>query len=103
MARDQHKPGLIELAAERESMDYTVEARIARLESDVAHVRTDVCDIKTDLRSLRDRMDTKFDVMETKLDALTNELSRAEIWALMLYIALAAGLFGTLAHSFGWI
>ena len=33
---------VIELAAGREPMDYSVEARIARLESDVAHLRTDV-------------------------------------------------------------
>jgi hypothetical protein len=77
-------------------MDYTMEARIARLESDVAHLRTDVADIKTDLRSLRDGMDVKF-------DALTHTISRAQIWALMLYIALAAGMFGTMARGFGWI
>jgi outer membrane murein-binding lipoprotein Lpp len=61
-------------------MDYSVEARIARLESDVSHLRTDVADIKTDLRSLRDRMDAKF-------DALMHAISRAQMWALMLYIA----------------
>ena len=44
-------------------MDYSVEARIARLESDVSHLGTDVADIKTDLRSLRDRMDAKFDAL----------------------------------------
>ena len=77
-------------------MDYTMEARIARLESDVAHLRTDVADIKTDLRSLRDRMDVKF-------DALAHAISRAQLWALMLYIALAAGMFGTMARGFGWI
>jgi outer membrane murein-binding lipoprotein Lpp len=77
-------------------MDYSVEARIARLESDVSHLRTDVADIKTDLRSLRDRMDAKF-------DALTHAISRAQMWALMLYIALAAGVFGTMASGFGWI
>ena len=77
-------------------MGHTMEARIARLESDVAHLRADVADIKTDLRSLRDKVDTK-------LDALTQAISRAQIWALMLYIALAAGMFGTLARGFGWI
>ena len=77
-------------------MDYPVEARIARLESDVSHLRADVADIKTDLRSLRDKTDAK-------LDALTHAISRAQMWALMLYIALAAGVFGTMARGFGWI
>jgi len=70
-------------------MDYSMEARIARLESDVAHIRTDVADIKTDLRSLRDRMDAKF-------DALT-------IWGLGLGLTIAAGVLGTMARGFGWI
>lgn len=77
-------------------MDYSMEARIARLESDVANIRTGVADIKTELRSLRDKIDAKF-------DALTNAISRAQIWALMLYFALAAGMFGTMARAFGWI
>ena len=69
-----------------------MEARIARLESDMAHVRSDVAEIKTDLRSLRDR-----------IDRLVESLASAKIWALVLYIALAGGLFSTLARGFGWI
>lgn len=69
-----------------------MEARIARLESDMAHVRSDVAELKTDLRSLRDR-----------IDRLVESLAAARIWALVLYIALAGGLFGTLARGFGWI
>lgn len=69
-----------------------MEARIARLESDMAHVRSDVAEIKTDLRSLRDR-----------IDRLVESLATAKIWALALYIALAGGLFGTLARGFGWL
>jgi hypothetical protein len=69
-----------------------MEARLARLESDVAHLRSDVADIKTDLRALRD-----------KFDALKDSVAETKIWALMLYIALAAGVFGTMARSFGWI
>ena len=39
--------------------------------------------------------------------ALKSELlaaiASAKLWALLLYIALAAGLFGTMARGFGWI
>jgi hypothetical protein len=38
-----------------------------------------------------------------RLDALKDSLGSAKIWALLLYIALAASLLGTLAHGFGWI
>jgi hypothetical protein len=69
-----------------------MEARIARLESDMAHVRSDVAELKTDLRSLRDR-----------IERLVESLASAQIWALVLYIALAGGLFGTLARGFGWL
>ena len=69
-----------------------MEARIARLESDVAHLRTDVADIKLDVRSLRD-----------KLDAVRDSIAKAQLWALLLYIALAAGVFSTMARGFGWI
>jgi hypothetical protein len=80
-----------------------IEARIARLESDVARVRTDVGDIKADLRTRFDRVDTRIDRLESKFDALANVVWRAQIWALLLYIALAAGMFGTMARGFGWI
>ncbi len=69
-----------------------MEARIARLESDVAHLRTDVADIKVDVRSLRDKMDT-----------LKDSIAAAQSWALVLYIALAASTFATMARGFGWI
>jgi hypothetical protein len=69
-----------------------MEARIARLESDVAHLRSDVAEIKLDVRSLRD-----------KVDDIKDAIASAKVWALLLYIALAGAMFGTLARSFGWI
>ncbi len=91
-----------------------MEARIARLESDMAHVRSDVAELKTDVRSLRDRMDARFDAVDTKFDStfagvnaridkLGDSLASAKVWALVLYIALASGMFGTLARGFGWL
>jgi hypothetical protein len=91
-----------------------MEARIARLESDVAHLRSDVADIKTDVRTLRDKMDgvgvrldVKIDGLATRLDAkidgLKDFIVATHRWAIVLYIALAAGTFGTMARAFGWI
>ena len=80
-----------------------MEARIARIESDVAHLRTDVADIKVDVRSLRDKMDAKFDAVNARFDKLHESLASAKVWALALYIALAAANFGALARGFGWL
>jgi hypothetical protein len=105
--------------------DSPMEARIARIESDVAHLNSDVGEIKLDLRTLRDKVDElgaglngkidaadtrltgKIDALDTrltgKIDQLRNEISSAKIWALMLYMSLAALNFGALARGFGWI
>ena len=80
-----------------------MEARIARLESDVAHLRTDVADVKVDVRSLRDKMDALTERFDNKFDALRRSIESAKIWALLLYVALAAAMYGTMARGFGWI
>lgn len=85
------------------SVEIGIEARIARLESDVDHMRVDIADIKVDLRALRDRVDGHAERIDTKIDALREELHAAKVWALLLYIALAGGMYATLARSFGWI
>jgi hypothetical protein len=69
-----------------------MEARIARLESDVAHIRTDTVDMKTDIRTLT-----------SKIDEVKDSIASAKVWALVLYIALAGGLFGTIVRGFGWL
>ena len=91
-----------------------MEARIARLESDVGHIRSDITEIKADLRSLRDRaeamnakvsekIETSTASLNTRIDGLKDSLASTKVWALVLYIALAGSLFGTLARGFGWI
>ena len=95
-----------------------MEARLARVESDVAHLVTDMADVKAEVRSLRDRIDAMNaklsdkiddsfnrlnDKFEAKFQSLQESISAAKIWALVLYIALAAGMFGTMARGFGWI
>jgi hypothetical protein len=101
--------------------DSNLEARIARLESDVAHIRSDLGDVKQDVRDLRARIDElrqyvdkRFDDLRDRMDALDLRLSNriggverslasAKVWALMLFIAQAAAVYGTLARTMGWI
>jgi len=80
-----------------------MEARIARLESDVAHIRTDIAEVKTDLRRLDTNVDNLNHTLSGKIDSLKDDVASAKIWALVLYIALAAGMFGTMARGFGWL
>jgi hypothetical protein len=102
-----------------------MEARIARLESDVTHLLSDVTDIKADIRGLRDRMDAGHAKLSERIDAVSSQLNgkidavasqlnnkfddlkdafaAGRVWALLLYIALAAVNLGTLARGLGWI
>ena len=106
------------MTTESAPSESSMEARIARLESDVSHLRTDVSDIKVDLRSLRDKIDdmntrlthqmnSRFEglaqEMNSRFEAVNASIASARIWALSLYIALAAVNLGTLARGFGWI
>jgi hypothetical protein len=80
-----------------------VEARIARLESDVQHVCADTGEIKADVRDLRAKLDALRDAFNAKIGSLRDSLTKAMIWALVLYIALAATLLGVLARGFHWL
>ena len=95
-------------------MEIPMEARIARIEADVAHLRSDVADIKVDMRARFDRMDARMDRLESKIDSRTDELRKsvdgvkdrlasAQVWALVLYFALAGSMLGVMARGFGWI
>jgi hypothetical protein len=46
------------------------------------------------------QLNAKIDV---KTDALKDSIAAARVWALVLYIALAATLLGTLARGFEWL
>ncbi|HJR71447.1 MAG TPA: hypothetical protein VKA43_15505 [Gammaproteobacteria bacterium] len=80
-----------------------MEARIARLESDVGHIRSDLVDVKQDVRELRARVDKGFDEARDRLDAMNEKLASAKVWALILFIAQAGAVYGTLARAMGWI
>lgn len=91
-----------------------MEARIARLEATVGHIQSDVSEIKTDVRRLGDKIDDanrslndKIDDVNRslgcKIDSVKDSLASAKVWALLLYIAQTATLFGVMAHGFGWL
>jgi hypothetical protein len=87
-----------------------VEARIARLESDVGHIRSDIGDMKQDIRDLGGRFDDMRDRMEAmdrrlseRIYGVERSLWSAKVWALLLFIAQAAAVYGTLARTMGWI
>jgi hypothetical protein len=77
-----------------------------------------LADIKIDLRSVRDKMDATYTKLsdkidsrvdglerrlDTKIDELAGSLASTARWAVALYVALAAGVFSTMARGFGWI
>ena len=54
-----------------------------------------------------DRLEGKFDALKDSVvankESVAADIAATKVWALALYIALAAGIFGTMARSFGWI
>lgn len=120
------------MATDPNRSESSMEARIAHLESDVTHLLSDMAEIKADVRSLRDRVDlgnvkamertdaaanrlddkidkvasdtdAKFQRLNSKIDQLGRSLAKAQIWAVLLYVALAGGMLGTMARGFGWL
>lgn len=69
-----------------------MEARIAKLESDVAHIQADISEIKADVREMRGT-----------ISGIKDSISSAKVWALFLYIGLAAVILGVLARGFKWL
>jgi hypothetical protein len=49
-----------------------------------------------------DRLESKFDSLQGAFSDIKDELANKKVWALVLYIALAAGTFSTMARAFGW-
>jgi hypothetical protein len=69
-----------------------MEVKVARLEADVGNIKTNIADIKIDVRSIRD-----------KVDDVKDSIASAKVWALVLYIGLAATLLYVMAHGFKWL
>ncbi len=91
------------------------------LRSDVRHLQSDVTEIKAEVRVVHHRidalrseltgriekLDAKAETLRTeltgKIDALKDSLASAKVWALVLYIGLAAAMLLTMAHGFKWL
>jgi hypothetical protein len=93
--------------------DIKVDLRSLRDKSDTAYVKlADKIDaagnrLDTKIDSLSARLDGRIDALSTQLDAkfnpLKDSIASAKVWALALYIALAAAMLGTMARGFGWV
>ena len=73
-------------------MEETIQTRLTRVESDVKHVIEIVTDVKVELRRTND-----------KLDGLKEEMASMKVWAIGLYVALAASLLFVMAKGFHWL
>ena len=69
-----------------------IQTRLTRLESDLKHIQTDVSDIKVEVRRTND-----------KIDGLKDEMASMKVWAIGLYVALAASLLFVMAKGFKWL
>jgi hypothetical protein len=49
------------------------------------------------------KIDRVSEQLNAKGDKLKDEIHSLKTWALLLYFALAAGMYATLARAFGWI
>lgn len=102
------------MAKQAQTMERSVEERIASLHSDVEHVQADVTELKAGVYRLDQKIDGVDQRLSAKIDGLKDSLldlrlameksfSRLRLWALTLYFALAVGLLGVMAKGFGWI
>jgi len=80
-----------------------VENRVTRLEVNVEHLRSDVAEIKTDLRGLRTELRADIQRLEEKTDGIKDMIHSTRLWAIWLYMGLAAGLFSAMAGGFMWM
>ena len=53
--------------------------------------------------TLSAKIDNVNATLSAKIDDVKDSIASAKIWALVLYIAFAGGLFGTMALGFGWL
>jgi hypothetical protein len=45
----------------------------------------------------------RIDGLRTELYAVKDSIASAKVWALVLYVTMAATLLGTMARGFGWV
>lgn len=76
-----------------DALDAKFSARMDGLDAKAA-ARSDALEAKLTERMAR---------LETRVDGLQRDLASARVWALLLYITLAGGMYATLARTMGWI
>jgi hypothetical protein len=69
-------------------------------------MRSDLSEVKSGVRGFRDKMDVmsaklseRIDNVSTKVESVKDSIAAAKIWALVLYITLAAGMLTTIARG----
>ena len=94
------------LPALKTELENGMEERIARLEVKVEHIQSDVSEIKADIRRLDAKIDGVRDLVGTVKDRILevkDSVNSLKIWAIWLYMGLAAGLFSAMAGGFMWM
>ena len=102
-------------------MEEAIQTRLTRVESDVKHIIEIVTDVKVELRRTNDKIDSvnktltdkiesvnktlteKIDGLKDKFDDLKGEMASMKVWAIGLYVALAASLLFVMAKGFHWL
>ena len=59
--------------------------------------------LNSKIDAMDERLSGRMDAMDVRFNHLDATIANAKVWALTLYIALAAGMFGTMARGFGWV
>ena len=99
--------------------------QLGELRSDVRHLQSDVTDLRAEVRAVSQKVDTlrvdltgRTDAVRAdltgaidrlrseltgKIDAVKDSVASAKVWALVLYIGLAAAILLTMAHGFKWL
>ncbi len=105
---------------------------VRHIQSDVTEIKTDIrglsaridrTDAKLDavrgdlsgrIDTLRDELSARIDAsnaktdalredLSTKIDAIKESIASAKLWAMLLYVGLAGGIFYAMARGFKWI
>ncbi|HEX7237787.1 MAG TPA: hypothetical protein VF405_12545 [Gammaproteobacteria bacterium] len=81
------------------------------LETDIASVKgaleTNSASAKGDITTVRSELAAAVASLKGEIATFKSEVTAAiasvKVWAVLLYLALAAGMFGTMARGFGWL
>jgi hypothetical protein len=90
----------VDLRSVRDKLDSTAERLDTKI--DIVAVRLD-----SKIEAVAERLDKKIDgfyaKLDAKIDGVKDSIWRAEIRLFLLYVALAGGMLGVMAHGFGWL